>query len=90
MRSTLSEQSVAEGIDAEGRQSIQKISDESMGWLDENQNAEAEEYKAKVKAIEAVAHPILSAFYAKRAMESKSAPAEGAEGEGPQTDDVDE
>ena len=97
MRSTISEPSVMAGIDDNDRQSISKVVEQAMSWLDDNQSAEADEYKEKVKGIEAVAHPILSAFYAKRAMEPTPATAtEGAEegqqqaNEGPAADDIDE
>ena len=97
MRSTISEPSVMAGIDDNDRQSISKVVEQAMSWLDDNQSAEADEYKEKVKGIEAVAHPILSAFYAKRAMEPTPAAAtEGAEegqqqaNEGPAADDIDE
>jgi len=74
MRSTMSDESVQSGVGAEERQKILTVVNASENWLNDNQDSEAEEYKTKVKDIEAVAHPILSEFYKKRAMESAPKP----------------
>ena len=39
--------------------------DEAIEWLDENQEAEEDEYKDKLKEVEDVCNPIVSAAYAK-------------------------
>ena len=37
--------------------------DESLDWLEENPEADAEEYKAKQKEVEQVANPIMRKVY---------------------------
>ena len=38
--------------------------DEALEWLDDNQDAEEEEYKEKLKEVEDVCNPVVSAAYA--------------------------
>jgi heat shock protein 5 len=38
--------------------------EEALEWMDENQDAEEEEYKDKLKEVEDVCNPIVSAAYA--------------------------
>ncbi|RNF21095.1 70 kDa heat shock protein [Trypanosoma cruzi] len=98
LRATLSEPDVEAGITLEDRQKIQAVVNAAAAWLDENPEATKEEYDAKNKEIEHVAHPILSAFYIKRTMERPHDPSTtgGAAPEGnggtdapPQPTDVD-
>ena len=47
------------------RVQVKAAVDEAIEWLDENQEAEEEEYKDKLKEVEDVCNPIVSAAYAK-------------------------
>lgn len=47
---------------------------EALQWLDENQNAEKEDYDEKLKEVEAVCNPIITAVYQR----SGGAPGGGA------------
>ncbi len=38
--------------------------DEALEWMDDNQDAEEEEYKDKLKEVEDVCNPVVSAAYA--------------------------
>lgn len=78
MRATTSDPAIVAGLGDMGCQNINQAVNVASSWLDDHQDAEADEYRAKVKEIEAVAHPLLSEFYKKRAMES--APAASADG----------
>ena len=59
---------------------------EALEWLDENQTAEKEEYEEKLKEVEAVCNPIISAVYQR----TGGAPGGGADGEGGVDDEHDE
>ncbi|KAH9598538.1 Heat shock protein 70 family [Trypanosoma melophagium] len=84
LRATLSEPDVESGVSAEDRQKIIAAVNAAAAWLDENQEATKEEYYEQSKEIEKVAHPILSAYYTKRAMERPHEPNPTAGGEGEQ------
>ena len=38
--------------------------DEALEWMDDNQDAEEDEYKEKLKEVEDVCNPVVSAAYA--------------------------
>ena len=42
---------------------IEEAVKETLDWLDDNQNAEKEEYEEKLKDIESVCNPIVSRVY---------------------------
>jgi len=68
MKSTLDEKEIKDGIPADELAPIHAATNAAMAWLDENDGAEKDDFMAKVKEIEAVAHPVLSKFYGERAM----------------------
>jgi len=43
---------------------VKSAVDEALEWLDDNQDAEEEEYKDKLKEVEDVCNPVVSAAYA--------------------------
>lgn len=43
---------------------VKSAVEEALEWLDENQDAEEEEYKDKLKEVEDVCNPVVSAAYA--------------------------
>merc|ERR1712178_81361 len=55
--------SVKNKINDEEREKVEEIMKETNEWLDENQNAEKEEYEEKQKAMEKVVNPIFSSLY---------------------------
>ncbi|KAG5501881.1 hypothetical protein JKF63_04151 [Porcisia hertigi] len=99
MRATLDDPEVQNGVSQEDRQKIQAAVSVASNWLESNQEATKEEYMAQAKAIESVAHPILSEFYKKRVMEAppsegaaaaqQQAEGDAAPGGEPHTEDVD-
>jgi heat shock protein 1/8 len=82
MKSTLSDPAVVEGLAPADRDKIFAVVNASVAWLDANQHAEAADYKAKVKEVEHVAHPILAEYYKKRAMAAAPPPPAGGAAEG--------
>jgi heat shock protein 5 len=58
------EKGVADKISEEDKETILKAVEDALEWLDDNQEAEAEEYEAKQKEIEAIANPIMKDVYA--------------------------
>jgi L1 cell adhesion molecule like protein len=90
MKSTLQEDDVINGVEEADRKIIGDKTNEVMGWFDNHSEAASkDDNMAKIKEIEAIAHPILSAFYGKRATApgeaaanaEAEAGAEGAEGQ---------
>jgi heat shock protein 5 len=71
LQSTLEEEEKPLDISEEERESMASSIKEILEWLDDNQEAEKEEYDAKHKELEAVANPIISAAYQSTATESE-------------------
>lgn len=63
-------------ISAEDKEKVETAVQEALDWLDENQEADAEEFKDKQKEVEQVANPIIQAVYA----QSGGAPPTGEAG----------
>ncbi len=58
------EKGLADKISAEDKKELQDAIDESLDWMEENAEAEADEYDAKRKEIEAIANPLMRDMYA--------------------------
>jgi len=64
MKNTVSDSDkLADKLEAEDKSTIEEIVKESLDWLDDNQNAEKEEYEEKLKEIEGICNPIVSKVY---------------------------
>ena len=50
-------------LSEDDKETIQKIIDEKIKWLEDNGGADTEEFKTQKKEIEEVVHPITSKFY---------------------------
>merc|ERR1711934_1339755 len=57
------EKGVADKIEEAEKNELINLIDESLDWLEENPEAEAEEYKEKQKEVEQVANPIMKNVY---------------------------
>jgi heat shock protein 5 len=57
------EKGISEKIEAAEKTELVSLIDESLDWLEENPEAEAEEYSAKQKEVEQVANPIMRKVY---------------------------
>jgi heat shock 70kDa protein 1/2/6/8 len=59
IRNTLSDEKMSGKISAEDKSKVDAAINETTSWLDNNQQAEKEEFEAKQKALESVVLPIL-------------------------------
>eukprot|EP00293_Proteomonas_sulcata_P000952 CAMPEP_0184328172 /NCGR_PEP_ID=MMETSP1049-20130417/143482_1 /TAXON_ID=77928 /ORGANISM="Proteomonas sulcata, Strain CCMP704" /LENGTH=706 /DNA_ID=CAMNT_0026650469 /DNA_START=72 /DNA_END=2194 /DNA_ORIENTATION=+ len=63
LKNTLSDDKVKDKIDQADKDSLTEKIDETISWLDSNQNAEVNEFETKQKALESVAMPIMTKIY---------------------------
>jgi len=78
MKNTISDSDkLADKLDEEDKTTIEEAVKEGLEWLDDNADAEKEEYEEKLKEVEGVCNPIVSKVYA----ESGGGDAEGADEE---------
>ncbi|KAG0531315.1 hypothetical protein BDA96_04G013200 [Sorghum bicolor] len=77
---------LADKLEAEEKEKVEEALKEALEWLDDNQSAEKDEYVEKLKEVEAVCNPIVSAVYQR----SGGAPGGGDDSEGGVDDDHDE
>merc|ERR1711991_1226135 len=54
---------LANKLASEDKLAVEEAIKETLDWLDDNQNAEKEEYEEKLKEIEAICNPIVSKVY---------------------------
>lgn len=57
------EKGLADSISAEDKKELQDMVDETLDWMDENPEADKEDYDAKHKEVEQVANPIMRNVY---------------------------
>jgi heat shock protein 5 len=57
------EKGISDKIDADEKKGLVSLIDEALDWLEENPEAEAEEYQAKQKEVEQVSNPIMKKVY---------------------------
>ena len=57
------EKGVADKLSAEDKEELESTINEALDWLDENPEADKEEYDGKQKEVEAVANPIMRNLY---------------------------
>merc|ERR1711907_862664 len=53
------EKGVADNISAEDKKELQDMIDETLDWMDENPEADKEDYDEKTKEVEQIANPIM-------------------------------
>jgi heat shock protein 5 len=58
------EKRLADNLSAEEKKELQDMVDETLDWMDENPEAEKEDYDKKQKEVEQVANPIMRNMYA--------------------------
>lgn len=71
LKTSLEDEDKPLDISEEDRDSLDEAIKEALEWLDDNQEAEKEDYDAKQKELEAVANPIISAAYQSTTPESE-------------------
>jgi heat shock protein 5 len=57
------EKGVADKIDDDDKETLEEAIKEVLDWLDDNQEADAEEYEEKQKELEGIANPIMQKIY---------------------------
>ena len=94
MQSTVEDDNIKGKLDEGDRKKLQDKCKEAISWLDANQTAETDEYKDKLKEVEAVCSPIITKMYQQSGgappggMPSGGAPHSGS-GSGPTVEEVD-
>jgi len=63
LRNTIQDEKIASLLDAADKDKLNKAIDETIDWLDHNQEASKEEYESKRKELEGVANPIMTKMY---------------------------
>uniref|UniRef100_A0A7S2YB36 Uncharacterized protein n=1 Tax=Entomoneis paludosa TaxID=265537 RepID=A0A7S2YB36_9STRA len=61
------EKGLADNISAEDKKEMQDMIDETLDWMDENPEADKEDYDAKLKEVEQIANPIMRNVYSQGA-----------------------
>merc|ERR1712224_1154794 len=96
MRNTLSEEKLKDKFEGGDKEKIEQAVQEALDWLDKNQLAEADEFEAKQKEIEAIANPIMMKVYQAAGGDAGGMPggmpggaAPGAGAGGPTVEEVD-
>lgn len=54
---------LADKLESDEKEKIETAVKEALEWLDDNQTAEKEDYEEKLKEVEAVCNPIITAVY---------------------------
>ncbi|KAF2299303.1 hypothetical protein GH714_031424 [Hevea brasiliensis] len=54
---------LADKLESDEKEKIETAVNEALEWLDDNQKAEKEDYEEKLKEVEAVCNPIITAVY---------------------------
>ncbi|KAJ9706283.1 hypothetical protein PVL29_001687 [Vitis rotundifolia] len=67
---------LADKLESDEKEKIETSVKEALEWLDDNQSAEKEDYDEKLKEVEAVCNPIITAVYQR----SGGAPGAGSDG----------
>lgn len=66
MKSSINEKDkLADKLDSDDKEKIESTLKEALEWLDDNQNAEKDDFDEKLKEVEAVCNPIIKQVYEK-------------------------
>jgi len=65
IKNTVNDEEKGKNLSDEDKESLESVVKEVLEWLPENQDAEKEDYDAKYKELEKVAHPIFTRLYEK-------------------------
>lgn len=57
------EKGIGSKLEAEDKETLTTAVTDALEWLESNQDAEADEYKAKLKEVEKVSNPIMAKVY---------------------------
>lgn len=66
MKSTINDKDkLADKLESDDKEKIESSLKEALEWLDDNQNAEKDDYDEKLKEVEAVCNPVIKQVYDK-------------------------
>ena len=66
MKSTINDKDkLADKIDSDDKTKIESALKDALEWLDDNQNADKDDYDEKMKEVEAVCNPVIKMAYEK-------------------------
>ena len=88
MKSTVEDDKFKDKISESDLKTISEKCQETIGWLDQNQTAEIDEYKHKQKEIEGICNPIVSKLYQQGEAPQNGMPS-GQTNSGPNVEEVD-
>jgi L1 cell adhesion molecule like protein len=88
MKSTVEDDKFKDKISESDLKTISEKCQETIGWLDQNQTAEIDEYKHKQKEIESICNPIVSKLYQQGEAPQNGMPS-GQTNSGPTVEEVD-
>jgi len=88
MKSTVEDDKFKDKISESDRKTISDKCQETIGWLDQNQTGEVDEYKHKQKEIEGICNPIVSKLYQQGQAPENGMPS-GQTNSGPTVEEVD-
>jgi len=63
LKSSVNDAKFADKISPEDKEAIEKAASETINWIDNNENAETDEFEHKKKELEAVSNPIMAKLY---------------------------
>ena len=63
LKNTMSDSKVDEKLDAGDKEKLKAAIEQTVAWLDDNQQATKDEYESQQKELEGVANPVLSSLY---------------------------
>jgi L1 cell adhesion molecule like protein len=90
IRTTIDDEKMKGKISDEDKAALEKITEETLDWLEKNQLAECEEFEAKQKEVEAISNPIMTKMYQAGGMPSGAgADIPSGGGAGPTVEEVD-
>ncbi|CAN7035354.1 unnamed protein product [Brassica rapa subsp. trilocularis] len=97
MRNTVKDEKLAQKLDQEDKQKIEKAIDETIEWIEGNHLAEVDEFEYKLKELEGICSPIISKMYqggASAGGANEGMPGDGGSGgsgggQGPKIEEVD-
>ncbi|CAN8294861.1 unnamed protein product [Cochlearia groenlandica] len=78
MKNTMDDkEKLAEKISEEDKEKMEEALKETLEWLDENVNAEKDDYVEKLKEVESVCDPVIKSVYAKTGGKSQEESEDG-------------
>ncbi|CAJ0914704.1 17270_t:CDS:2, partial [Entrophospora sp. SA101] len=88
LRNTLQDEKIAGKLDPDDKKKLEDAIQESITWLDNNQEAEKDEYEHKQKSLEEIANPIMMKLYGSGGAPGGGFPAGSAPGGFPDATDT--